>query len=366
MARLKDSQAEWPVDFVKVANFHEGKQMYFGSEPDEIENERKRLLIIFFTGLGSGFLLVFGTISFVNGRLLLGAALLFFLLLVVLIHVVARKIKQVHLLSITLSTVLLLMAAYLLLGGGAEGTGVYWSYAISMLMVLLLGPVIGAIYMGTYLIVIATGLFGDFPGINTYSDMESSRILVTSFTLYVLILSSEWIRHKSYGAISHTSESHRQLANTDPLTKALNRAGLYHAISEHPDPIHAVVVLLDIDKFKETNDTYGHDAGDHILVCLVDCLKQNTKGRDLVVRYGGEEFLLVFFNTSIGAVKNLTDRIRREFGGKVFAFNENRTQCTFSAGMSPINSASDLESAIKLADEKLYAAKASGRNQVVH
>lgn len=337
----------------------------FGTTPEEIENERKRLLIYAFAGLGSVFLFVFGILSLMNDHLLLGGVLLLCLGIVSILSLVARKLKKVQPVSIFLATVLLFLASFLLLGGGAEGTGVYWSYSLSMLMVLVVGPKAGGIYMGVYILVSSFFIFGQFQFVYDYSYFESTRIIVTSVTLYVLILASEWIRVGSYSAISRTSESHRSLANTDPLTKLLNRHGVQAALEEKKILQPVVLVLLDVDNFKIINDCHGHDFGDSVLEKLSELIKNNTKGGDISARWGGEEFLLVLFDMKLEYAETLLNKIKSNFENYPFISNGNIVSVTFSAGVSTLYSKSSFECSIKIADQRLYNAKQSGRNRVV-
>jgi diguanylate cyclase (GGDEF)-like protein len=338
--------------------------MEMGITPGEIENQRKRLLIYVFAGVGGLFLAAFGIVSLVNGRYLLGAVLLLLLVFDFATACAAKFSSNVRHISYFLGFMLLVLSVYLVLSGGAEGTGVYWSYTTSMLMVLVVGPAMGIAMMAVYFLLLSVGLFGDFSGFYPYTAMEASRIVATSFALYVLVLASEKIRIMSYGAITFTSEIHRRLANTDALTQVLNRYGLESLLKDKEHDAVAVVALLDIDHFKQINDRFGHAAGDKVLVTLANTLLQHTKGRDLVSRWGGEEFLLVLFDTDLGSAFNLVDKIRQSFSQQEFVFNEQVVSVSFSAGLSVMATTVQFEQASKLSDQHLYQAKTAGRNCV--
>lgn len=339
--------------------------MRFGSTPDEIENERKRLLIYAFTALGAVFLGGYGLLHLFRGAVVHGSILLAFLAASCLVAYIARRLERVQPASIGLASVLLFLSVYLVLGGGVEGTGPYWSYALSMLMVLLVGPKAGLIFMGLYLLINGLGLFGGFAFVYPYSEIEATRIVSASITLFVLILSSEWVRVGSYGAITLTSETLRQLADTDPLTSVLNRHGAQAALAAKSFDESPVVVILDVDRFKWVNDSHGHAFGDRVLVRLSALLRENTKGGDIVARWGGEEFLLVLFNVDGDAAHRLMERIRKAFGREIFDAGKEGISVTFSAGMSVMRGLSDFEAAVTRADNCLYKAKGQGRNQVV-
>jgi diguanylate cyclase (GGDEF)-like protein len=336
--------------------------VHLARTPDEIENERKRLLIYSFSILGNILTGTFGVVSLINARYVLGAILLFCVVGVSILAYITTRLKSAQPVCLFLAGMQFMLACYLTLAGGAEGTGPYWSYGITMLMVLLVGPKIGIVYMSTYLVIIGVGLFGDHPSVYPYSEIEATRIFAASISLYVLVLASEWIRMMSYGAITLTSEGHRQLANTDPLTQLLNRYGLQSELRAKPAHAQGVVALLDVDHFKSINDNFGHDAGDQVLVKLANILQQHTKGRDVVARWGGEEFLLILFDTPLDLAANLVQKIQATFKKESFDFNG---KITFSAGLAIMTGIAEFEAVIKTADARLYQAKNGGRDQVV-
>jgi diguanylate cyclase len=149
---------------------------------------------------------------------------------------------------------------------------------------------------------------------------------------------------------------------TDPLTKLGNRRRLYLLIEtlvpsslRRKDPFS--IVLLDIDNFKLFNDEFGHSAGDELLVEVSDLLKDCSRDQDLVVRYGGEEFLLVLPSTTLEAAQILVERIRRAIKAK--------TAVTLSGGIATHCEQLSFEQLIEKADQCLYAAKHEGKDRFV-
>lgn len=339
--------------------------MNFGNTPHQIENERKRILIYTFVIFGSIFLSTFAVTSFLAERYQLGFILSFFFVIALIAAKATKKARHVQPIAIGLSSLLLLLSIYLLLGGGAEGTGAYWTYSVSIFMVLMVGPHIGSIFMALYMVANFMLLFGDFEFIYPYTDVESKRIVISSFSLGGLILMSEWVRVHSYGAISKASEDHRQLANTDPLTGLQNRLGTKSLIEAKETCNAAIVALLDIDHFKTVNDAHGHDAGDIVLKKLANLLKKHTKGGDITARWGGEEFLLVLYDTNLCSAERLVQKINHEFAQYRFTFNHQEQTASFSAGLATMEDSKQFESAVSIADKCLYKAKNNGRNKVV-
>ena len=123
------------------------------------------------------------------------------------------------------------------------------------------------------------------------------------------------------------------------------------------------VAIIDIDRFKPVNDTYGHDAGDNVLRKLAGLMREGLRQDDLLVRYGGEEFVVILPNTDLETATRIIDRLREDCG-ESDAFNL-PIPITFSAGVSECDQAhSDLQSLLREADIELYRAKHCGRNRV--
>ncbi|QNN45787.1 GGDEF domain-containing protein [Thermomonas brevis] len=162
----------------------------------------------------------------------------------------------------------------------------------------------------------------------------------------------------------------------DPLTDAFNRRQGHNLLARHAEALRAAapgeppalgLVLLDIDFFKHINDTYGHAAGDQVLVEVVKRLRGLLRMQDAVVRWGGEEFLLLLPNVQAGALPMLAGRMLHALADVPVAVGGAAVTVTASAGCvaSPFGSTADFESLVQLADLALYRAKLSGRNQAV-
>ncbi|WP_313285640.1 diguanylate cyclase [Stutzerimonas kunmingensis] len=126
----------------------------------------------------------------------------------------------------------------------------------------------------------------------------------------------------------------------------------------------ASVVMLDLDHFKQINDTYGHAAGDNVIRALANLLRQRLRRIDSLGRYGGEEFVAVLPECSALQARRIFDEIRVRFAALSFNAGDQEFRVTFSAGISETDSHSASGLLLEHADQALYVAKHNGRNQV--
>jgi diguanylate cyclase len=161
-----------------------------------------------------------------------------------------------------------------------------------------------------------------------------------------------------------------ELVREDQLTGALNRRGMEDTLEKEYKRMERTnsslsVALLDIDNFKQVNDTLGHQGGDEALVHLSKVIKEALRPNDSVARYGGEEFLIIFPDTDISIGMEIVERLQRELTKKFFLHNNERKLITFSAGVALRNENEDQEDLIGRADKAMYHAKKTGKNRVV-
>lgn len=125
------------------------------------------------------------------------------------------------------------------------------------------------------------------------------------------------------------------------------------------------LIMFDIDRFKEVNDTYGHPCGDHVLKVIAATISQLARSSDCLVRYGGEEFCCILPETSSECAKTLAERFRSCIAELVIEYKEEKIQVTISLGIAELREGDTQDGLLKRADEALYEAKNKGRNQVV-
>ena len=162
-----------------------------------------------------------------------------------------------------------------------------------------------------------------------------------------------------------------KLASTDPLTGAANRRTFFERAGAELDRARRydgtlAVLMLDIDHFKDINDTHGHDAGDQVLKELVECCRKTLRTSDIFARIGGEEFAAVLVQTDAKAARLTAERLRQAIGQLRVDTGNAEISFTVSVGLAlhPSGDAT-VENVLKQADQCLYTAKQTGRNKVV-
>ncbi len=186
-----------------------------------------------------------------------------------------------------------------------------------------------------------------------------------------------------------------RLATVDPLTGALNRRAMEHLMSaagpslkdaapvartvtagavaaeagdtaaEVKEPAVVSAIMADIDHFKQVNDTYGHLMGDQVLKQIATILASVVRAGDAVIRYGGEEFLIMLSGVASERALAIAERARTAIEATTFHFHEVTFHVTISMGVAQLRPGESREDLIKRADEALYEAKHAGRNRSV-
>lgn len=159
-------------------------------------------------------------------------------------------------------------------------------------------------------------------------------------------------------------------ATRDPLTSLFNRRYFEDEVSKQilkakTDGTPFSVLMIDADKFKNVNDTYGHKVGDKVLIELASTSERALRDKDIVARYGGEEFVVFLPGISAEQARGVADRLRESIASVVVYSDENRpVSFTVSIGVSSFEISDNIDTLIKTADEALYRAKQNGRNRV--
>ncbi|OQY25498.1 MAG: hypothetical protein B6I37_00930 [Desulfobacteraceae bacterium 4572_35.2] len=225
-------------------------------------------------------------------------------------------------------------------------------------------------------------------GVEGLAIIQNSDIDVILCGLQLFELSgTELLRHLQQNdelcdipVVILTSDSNTQkkidlleLSSTDSLTRLFNRRKLMQTLdqefqrhSRSQDTL--ILLMLDIDHFKQINDTYGHLHGDKVLVTLAKILKEYLRPYDIATRFGGEEFALVLPNTPINGALEVAQRLRVAVENLTFGGELRDLKITVSIGVSgyPGAGIESVDQLLQAADQALYQAKNSGRNKVCY
>jgi diguanylate cyclase (GGDEF)-like protein len=162
-------------------------------------------------------------------------------------------------------------------------------------------------------------------------------------------------------------ETHSTAARTDPLTGLANRRAFDDAMARCVENLTrrgepATVMMVDVDFFKKFNDSYGHKVGDEVLKGVGAMLRQAARDHDIVSRYGGEEFTVLFPNTTIEQAAAVAEAARKEIHRAQIQLNGKTLRVTASAGLAELQVNETIATLLDRADAALYASKAAGRN----
>ncbi len=202
---------------------------------------------------------------------------------------------------------------------------------------------------------------------NLWIHYETFALMITlALPLYIGVCLMLWILEHAYADQYLIKKSLKLSSISDELTGTYNRYKIAEITDKTSERFifdtNAAVLMLDIDYFKKVNDTYGHDVGDEILKHVANIIKDQVYGRDYVIRWGGEEFVVILVDYRIDQAMALAEKLR----SKIENSNNGICPITISVGVYRYNKNETYHQAISKADQALYKAKELGRNQVVN
>lgn len=209
-----------------------------------------------------------------------------------------------------------------------------------------------------------------FPQLNMANDNMELDTLFSFIIAFIGIMVAVAIVIVQYERqakqLSEMGEELTLAVNTDSLTEIRNRRYLMQYLEKQTaqmgDEKH-YAVLIDLDLFKSVNDTYGHVFGDKVLKQFADTVKKNLGVNDLIARFGGEKFMILFGTDNEEEIITTMDTISKEYA--IFSEKEKGKEFTFSAGGALYGKNSSITDIFTTADKRLYKAKAAGRNMIV-
>lgn len=249
--------------------------------------------------------------------------------------------------------------------GGVESPLINLYLLVIIISAITLGKIITLleiVLIGTVYFLIA------FYDDSTYTYSEFSRVMIY-FSPFVLVA---YVTTLLVADLYNGRRLFQALAETDELTGLLNQRSflpLYEKATtdafEHTQPL--TVLMIDIDNIHEINDQHGHKTGDRLLQTVASVLGDCTGSRDLLCRYGGDEFLLVLPQLSAARALEMAERIRKAIANTSFDVDGTRVETSVSIGLAsfPIH-VTDVVQLLDKASECLWLCKKTGRNRVMH
>lgn len=349
--------------------------IYQGTNSQYDEDTNRRITVVnLFSAVGTTLTFLLGMRALFGHDYPLAAILLIACVLFALsqrIQVIEATPKGRSISVVLLLTCLKLLMALLIITGGNANTGPLWIYIVSPVTMFFAGFKRGLVALSVFTLLVCILLFFPNDGLllTHYSIEFKTRLIYSFLTVSFLSAFYEYSRERSYNTTLYLSEQFERQARHDPLTQLLNRRGgqknlelEYSRQQRNGKPFS--IALADIDRFKSINDTKGHELGDEILKRVSRLFATQLRAQDTLARWGGEEFLFIFPETDETGAASVAEKIRAKLSASPFILNQQSTAVTSSFGICEVTQTMTLSDALNRADQALYKAKHSGRNQV--
>ena len=308
-----------------------------------------------------------------QNEMMVATLILTFVLVFIFILSLIIKIKKV--VELMLCAVLSMLCMYFALTGGNDGFAILWALlfppSAMLLMELIYGVSIGFFFEIFFIILFWTPLKSIVGIYYSQTFMLRFPMLYTAF--FVLSFLAKYLIAKHEIAEHNYIRTIESLSMTDQLTQIPNRRNFEERLAQEwnrairsKEPIS--ILFVDVDKFKNYNDTYGHLQGDAALKAVANEFSRSLRrSADFVARWGGEEFAVLLPGTESDQAFALADKIREQIAGTQIPLDDGQmTNITISIGISSLTPALDssVDDFICCADDALYTAKHEGRNRV--
>lgn len=250
----------------------------------------------------------------------------------------------------------------------------YWYFGLVGLIFLMLFHILKNLKNTNkaFIYLISFLFLGGYTLFAVFIEFKEGYFILNSPLLYMVILASTPLMI-GFNAITekdiklNTEKMLKEKAfidsMTDNLTGVWNQRYLKMSLEENKG--HLTLAMLDLDNFKDINDTYGHIAGDYALKEISNLIKQNTRKSDDICRYGGDEFVILFNYCEPDDAYQIIDKIRKLIESKVFEFDNYTFRITMSVGLYSTDKQMNSLEILKRVDRALYEAKRDGKNKTV-
>lgn len=362
------------------------------NKPADVQSELRLSHYIYLTLIAIPLAIVFSVKNLWVGNYAIASVVMVFLGCLVISLLLIPHIQKIERIYHANNFIFVSMVTMVSVWGAKSEGQILWSYTYPLLSIYLFGHKAGLRWSITLLAIILVSLTFFDSLTQTYSYDFKARYCATY--LCILMITS-WLEHGRNRYISVSTEQKQileqernalrleiekreklekeleNLASIDDLTGLYNRRYFWLKASDEIERVKslnstATMAILDIDRFKQLNDRFGHPAGDEVLRSLGQHCKQHLRSSDIVGRIGGEEFAILLPYTSIREAKLIIDRFHRQIGQYQFEFKGDTAEITVSIGVCELSDeTSSVDRLYVLADKALYEAKENGRDMVV-
>ena len=327
------------------------------------ERDKARFLRVF-AFIGAVTSLLMSVTSYQDGYI----ALSYLLIVGVVIFALPFLIKERdQFISVLMLYALYAMMCFLTVSGGSNGTGPLWLFIVSPVTFFIRGLKRGAFDLILLAIIISVLFyFTDQFGYYSYSSHYfPTRVMLCFSILCILGGFYEYYRNKYSLELMKQLKINQKLARYDAMTELVNRRFATECLQDKRFGEGAVFLLMDVDNFKQINDTYGHQVGDEVLIFFSDVFKEVCTEEDVISRWGGEEFLIVIPAGNEQRAYQVADNIHKKLAEKPFTSGQHRFHVTLSIGLYQRVPDESVDHCLNIADKRLYRAKSQGKNQTV-
>jgi diguanylate cyclase len=317
----------------------------------QVKRTTEEIVTLTLSAAGAVSVMPFAVIRFSGGEWVVGVIDLILILGVSLIGLYGWWTRQVRLASLTLT--LFFMTGLVIIVNLLGASLIYWAYPTMVAAFFLVKPreavVINLLAMALLIPVLMAGM----PTLQ-FIIVLVTLVLNNIFAYVFATRMNEQRQHLSY------------LAERDPLTGIGNRRALTASLEDvivrqHTKPVTASLVVLDLDHFKDVNDTYGHTIGDKILIRVTEIVDTKIRVTDDLYRYGGEEFVVIAMGAPREAANKLAEQLRVAVEASDLLPER---PVTISLGVAQLKEGEAYDNWLHRADSALYEAKRAGRNRV--
>ena len=265
------------------------------------------------------------------------------------------------------------MFAMFLYTGKPEGFSAIWIALVPIACMIFYGRKLGSLVSGVMFLILVLAFYtplGKMVGIySDYTQTFKTRFPILFVAFYLIALFLESIQQYQFRALEEVNALNEGYSTHDGLTGLFNRKGFYDLLEgELKTRTYNKIgfIIFDLDFFKSLNDTYGHLAGDEVLIELSEIIKDKLGNSLAQCRWGGEEFLVCYVDDQI--LKADLEEFRKTVEAHEFEFNDKVLKTTISGGVFETNDKvfTNRDEWLKNADSALYKAKETGRNKIVY